>query len=213
MWCDRYTSPVFGTELVHLLAGIGLATSSGLNPWIPTLGLAVAVRVDFVEPVSGMDWLGSNAAIAAFAVLLIADFVGDKVPAVDSAVHALGAVVHPVVGGALVAAQANLLSEVHPALAWIAGGALGGTVHAARATLRPVVTLSTAGFGNTVVSLIEDAVSFVLAILAIVVPILGFLAAVGLIFVIVRKVKRRLAAANPPLSAPSSPHPPQWSGR
>jgi hypothetical protein len=200
---------VLGSEFVHLLAGLGLATSSGLNPWIPSLGLAVAIRTDLIQPVSGMDWLGSNYAIGAFLVLLIADFVGDKVPALDSAVHAVGVVVHPVVGGALVAAQATLLSDVHPALAWIAGGAVGGTIHAARATLRPAVTVSTAGVGNSIVSLIEDAVSLVLAVMAIVVPILGFMAAIAIVVMIVRRIRRR---RDEPAIEPSSPRPQRWSG-
>ena len=48
-------------------------------------------------------------------------------------------------------------------------------VHVARMSLRPVVTGLTAGLGNGPVSLIEDLLSFVLAVLAVLAPLLGLL--------------------------------------
>lgn len=182
--------------LINLLAGIGLAVGSGLNPWIPVLGVCIAARTDVIALASGMEWMGSNWAIGAAAALLILDFIGDKVPAIDSAVHVVGLVVHPVVGATVLGAQANLLSDVNPALGWAAGAALGGGVHAARSAIRPVVTATSAGVGNPIVSLIEDIVSFIMTLLAVVIPILGFVLACLLVFGITRRVLKRRAAGS-----------------
>jgi len=86
------------------------------------------------------------------------------------------------VSGAIVfGAQASLLSNSHPWAAALAGAALGGSVQAARSGFRPAVTATTAGVGNPVVSVIEDVISATLTVLAIVVPVLAFLALVGLV--------------------------------
>jgi len=47
-----------------------------------------------------------------------------------------------------------------------------GGVHAVKATARPAVTTTTAGAGNWLVSLIEDVLALIAAILSILVPIL-----------------------------------------
>jgi len=54
----------------------------------------------------------------------------------------------------------------------ILGLVLAFGVHATKATARPVVTASTGGIGNPVVSTAEDVVSLVVSILALAVPIL-----------------------------------------
>jgi hypothetical protein len=123
--------------------------------------------------------LGSTPVLIVLGVLFALDLVGDKVPALDSALHAVGLVVAPISGAIVFGAQASLLSDSHPWLAALTGAALGGTVQAARSAARPAVTATTGGIGNPVVSLIEDVVSAVLTLLAIVVPVLAFLVLVA----------------------------------
>ena len=58
-------------------------------------------------------------------------------------------------------------------LALAAGLLVAGSVHVAKAgALRPAVTATTGGAGNVPVSIAEDIVSFVLSILAVVLPVL-----------------------------------------
>ena len=54
----------------------------------------------------------------------------------------------------------------------VSGVILAGGVHALKAAVRPVVTSLTAGVANPVVSAVEDAISLVAAVLAIVAPYL-----------------------------------------
>ncbi len=156
--------------------------------------------------------LGSTPMLIVLGVLFVVDLVGDKIPAVDHVLHAIGLAVAPVSGAIVFGAQASLLSDTHPWLAALAGAALGGSVQAARSGLRPAVTATTGGVGNPVVSVVEDVISATLTILAIVVPVLAFLALVGLVVWASlwwrrwrrRRAERRLTRAGTPPPGPAA---------
>jgi hypothetical protein len=199
------------TLFTNLLGAIGLGAASGLNPWIPLLGLGVAQRSGVVELSTSFDWLGATPTLVVLGVLFVLDLIGDKVAAIDSVLHVVGLVVAPVSGAIVLSAQENLLSDSHPLLAGGLGVVLGGTVQVARGTLRPAVTATTGGLGNPVISAIEDAVSTVLTVLAVLVPVLAFLALVGLVVWAVLLV-RRWRLRRRPGGSPRSPvpEPPGW---
>lgn len=168
------------TLFTNLAGAIGLGAASGLNPWIPLLGLGIAQRTGVVELSSSFDWLGATPTLVVLVVVLVVDLIGDKVPMVDSVLHVIGLVVAPASGAVVFAAQDNLISNAHPVLAGALGVTLAGSVHVARGALRPVVTASTGGLGNPFVSTVEDATSAVVTVLAVVVPVIAVLAVVGL---------------------------------
>ena len=87
-----------------LLAGIGLAGAAGLNAWLPALVLAISSRAGGIELADPYDAIATNLGIAVLTVGFAFDFIGDKVAAFDSVLHAAGTVVHPV-AGAIVAAS------------------------------------------------------------------------------------------------------------
>lgn len=193
------------TLVANLFGAVGLGAASGLNAWIPLFGLGLAQRFGLVELSPSFDAIGSTPVLIVLGVLFALDLVGDKVPALDHLLHIVGFAVAPVSGAIVFAAQDNLVSNSHPAVAGIFGMVLGGVVHAGRASVRPVVTGTTAGFGNPVLSTIEDIVSTVLTVLAILVPVLAFVALVGLVvwaFVAVRRWRRRRLASSDLRAAP-----------
>ncbi|PKO21858.1 MAG: DUF4126 domain-containing protein, partial [Chloroflexi bacterium HGW-Chloroflexi-1] len=69
--------------------------------------------------------------------------------------------------------------DVSPILALICGLLVAGGVHAVKATARPVITATTAGIGNPVVSVIEDVVSGATTIVAVVLPAVAAAAVLG----------------------------------
>jgi len=168
------------TLFTNLAGAIGLGAASGLNPWIPLLGLSIAQRTGLVELSSSFDWLGATPTLIVLVVVFVLDLIGDKVPAIDSVLHAIGLVVAPASGAVVFAAQDNLISNAHPVLAGALGVALAGSVHAARGALRPAVTATTGGLGNPFVSALEDVVSAVVTVMAVVVPVLAMLTVIGL---------------------------------
>jgi hypothetical protein len=77
------------------------------------------------------------------------------------------------VAGAIVFAASSSIAEIHPILAMLAGLLIAGGIHAAKAAaIRPAVSATTAGAGNVPVSILEDVISTVLSILAILIPVL-----------------------------------------
>jgi hypothetical protein len=184
--------------MIESLSGIftafGLSSSAGLNAYLPLLIVALTARfTNLLNLPAPFDWLINPWVIGLLAVLLLIEIVADKVPVVDHANDVIQTVVRPAAGAILFAANANVITDVHPALALGAGIVLAGGVHAAKATVRPVVTASTGGLGNPVVSTIEDIVALVVSVMAILLPILTFFAIVVLAILIWRKWRRRKA--------------------
>lgn len=77
-----------------------------------------------------------------------------------------------------------------PVVAAIIGLLTAGIVHGAKATARPVVTATTGGLGNPVVSAVEDVAAAVTSLVAIFLPFLvavAFLAFGLLVFWVTRR--------------------------
>ena len=180
--------------LLSVFTAFGLSSSAGLNAYLPLLVVALLARfTDLITLSPPWDTLESWWVIGVLAVLLLIEILVDKVPAVDSINDAIQTFIRPVAGAVLFAASAGVISEAHPVLAMIAGLLVAGGVHAAKATARPIVTGATAGVGNPVVSTVEDVASLVLAVLAIVVPILGLLLLILVIIWFFRWRRRKRA--------------------
>ncbi|MET8425188.1 DUF4126 domain-containing protein [Nocardia sp. NPDC004860] len=158
-----------------VLGAFGLSGAAGLNAWLPLLVVGVADRAGWIDLGSSYGWLSSTPALIGIAVLLVLDLVGDKIPALDSVLHGIGTLVAPVSGAILFAAETSLSSHLPPAVAAVLGAVTAGSVHAGRTVARPLVTGTTAGVGNPVVSTAEDGVSLALTMLALVVPVVAFI--------------------------------------
>ncbi len=159
--------------LSGVLSAFGLSASAGLNAYVPLLIVSLVARfTNWIELAPPWDAMTSWWVIGALVVLGLVEFFADKIPAVNHINDALQTVVRPAAGAILFAANANVVSKIHPALAIIAGLLLAGGVHAVKSgAVRPAVTATTGGAGNVPVSLAEDILATVLSILAIVVPV------------------------------------------
>jgi hypothetical protein len=178
-------------DVTSLCAALGLSAAAGLNAWLPLFAGALAERLDLVELAQPFDDLSGTGALIVLAVLTAADFVGDKVPAVDSALHGIGTVIAPVSGAALFAGQTGADTDLPTLAAILLGGSVAASIHAGRATIRPISTVGTAGFGNPVLSLLEDLGSLGLTLAAFVIPVLAALAVVALVVLILVAWRRR----------------------
>lgn len=166
------------TGISGIAAAFGLATSAGLNAYIPLLMVALVGRLsiiadwDLLRLQEPWDALTSWWIIALLAVLLLIEVAVDKIPAADTANDVIQTVIRPAAGAIVFAANANVITDLHPILALACGLFLAGGVHAAKATARPVVTATTAGVGNPLVSLAEDILATIISFLSIVIPLL-----------------------------------------
>ncbi|MDQ3822832.1 MAG: DUF4126 domain-containing protein [Actinomycetota bacterium] len=168
------------TAIGSLLAAFGLSGAAGLNPWLPLFASALLQRLDVVELGAPFAELSRDGWLAALGVLMVLDFVGDKIPVVDHALHMVGTVIAPASGAVLFTGQTGLETDI-PSLAAIVLGALtAGSIHLGRATARPASTAATGGVGNPVLSFAEDVGSGLLTAIAFVLPILAVVLVVAL---------------------------------
>ncbi|WES65599.1 DUF4126 domain-containing protein [Microbacter sp. GSS18] len=191
--------------MVEFLVGTGLATAAGLNAWMPLLVLGLADRllpaVTVPEP---WAWLSSDIALWIMGALLVVEIVADKIPAVDSVNDAIQTFIRPASGGIVfgAGASAETLRVEDPAAfftetAWapiVTGIVIALAVHGVKATVRPAANVATGGLAAPVLSAVEDVSSFVLAVLAIVLPVLAvalIVAAAIAVAVVLRRRRRR----------------------
>ena len=160
--------------LSNIATSFGLASSAGLNAYLPLLIVALTARFTTLLTLNPpFNALTDNLVIGVLVVLLLIETFVDKVPAVDTINDAIQTFVRPVAGAILFAANASVISDMSPALAVVCGLVLAGGVHAVKATVRPVVTASTGGLGNPVVSTAEDVASAAVTVTAILWPLVG----------------------------------------
>lgn len=182
--------------LSGLLSSLGLSGAAGLNAYIPLLVVGLLARFGVLDLAAPYDLLANPWVLLGVGVVGLLDFVGDKIPGVDHALHLAGGVVNAAAGAVLFAAQSGI-AEVPPALSLALGLIVAGGVHAGRAAVRPVATATTGGLANPVLSAAEDTASFGLSVLAIFAPVLALLGLVGVLAFAARlwtRVRGRRAA-------------------
>ena len=163
------------TAAGSLLAAFGLAGAAGLNAWIPLLAAGLLDRAGQLQLAEPYDAIATTPGLIVLGTLFVLDFVGDKVPAIDSLLHAVGTVVHPASGAIVFAGPTETPTDIPSIVLFALGASVAGSLHATRATIRPASTTLTAGAGNPVLSLGEDLSSAALSVLAVLAPLVGFL--------------------------------------
>jgi hypothetical protein len=181
--------------LPSLALGIALAACAGLRAWLPLLLASLLARAGWLDLGPSFQFLASNKALLLFAVATVIEIVGDKVPVVDHALDAIGTPLRPAAGALLAASVMGHVSD--PLTALVLGTAVGAPAalvpHVAKTALRAASTTFTGGLANPILSLIEDGVSFVLFVLAVLVP----LVVVGLLALALLLITRRLRHFSP----------------
>lgn len=183
-----------------LLTGLGLASSAGLNAYLPLLILALADRFSSAVTLERpYDLLSSTWGIAIVTLLLTLEVVVDKVPGLDHANDLIQSAIRPAAGAVLAMAATSDVAALNPVVSLVLGLLVAGGVHTAKATARPVVTLTTGGLGNPLVSIVEDGVAAVASVLAVFLPLaaLGFILLAGICLAwAYRRLRRR--SPSPP---------------
>ncbi|MEV4219467.1 DUF4126 domain-containing protein [Nonomuraea sp. NPDC049725] len=166
--------------MLAALTGLGLSTAAGLNAYIPLLVVGVLANLtDRVRLPDGYAWLSHWGVLAIIAVLLAAEMVLDKVPAVDTVNDLIQTVVRPASGGVVFSAtsaaaeldRSTWMTE-NPWASWLLGIVVALAVHALKTAARPVVNAGTAGAGAPVASVAEDTGALGMSLVAIFLPLL-----------------------------------------
>lgn len=182
-------------DIVAFGTPFGLAFASGLNAYLPMLSFALSVRWFHMYKLNPhFAFVTQTWFIAALVFLALLDFVADKIPFIDhvwNAVHSVirpfaGAVVaivatshaltttpilsaadHLASGAAMVPLSVLPITGVGLLVVFIIGGVLAALAHSTKSTARFVSTLTTAGFLNGVLSLVEDVLVVIVILLSL----------------------------------------------
>ncbi|MBB6119231.1 DUF4126 domain-containing protein [Nocardiopsis algeriensis] len=205
--------------MLSALTGIGLSSAAGLNAYIPLLLVGLVARFTDLLPLGeAWTWLEHPATLVTLAVLLVVEFLADKFPVVDSVNDVLQTVVRPTAGGITFGAGASTVelaeitgaasgAEAGSGVSWgaVAAGVLVALAfHVLKSLGRVVGNTVSGGCAAPVLSFLEDAVSLLTALLAILVPVL-VLVVVPLMVgagVWAARRRRRLPEEGPPAPAP-----------
>jgi len=162
-----------GPLAFQVAMGIGLAASAGLRAFLPLLVISIAGKVGWVPLADRFEWLATWPAVIVFGVAVVMELLSDKIPLIDNLLDTLQVWIKPVVGALLAVA---VLTELEPlpatVLGIMAGASSAGIVHIVKAKARLLSSALTAGIGNPILSLIEDAVALIGSVLSVIVPFL-----------------------------------------
>jgi hypothetical protein len=160
--------------LLGIFSAFGLSASAGLNAYIPLFVIGVIAHyTDWFKLAAPFDTLANPWILVLLGVLIIIEFLADKVPAINHINDLIQTFIRPTAGAIAFAAAAKVLTEVSPVLSLACGLLIAGSIHVAKAGIfRPAVTATTGGAGNVPVSIAEDVISTITSVLAILVPVI-----------------------------------------
>ena len=166
-----------------------LTATTGLRAALTLLAIAVGAHYGWIDLSPRMAWLGSPVALAVLAVLTALDFIGDKVPAVDNAMHAVQTFFKPAAGAIAAAAVVPGADDPATVALMLLGGGNALAVHGLDASTRLASTAFTGGIMNPLLSALGDltalggiSLAFVLPVVAAVLVVLATLVLVWIVF-------------------------------
>lgn len=178
--------------MYELLSGLGLALPAGLNAYIPLLGVALADRyTGLLQLAAPYDIVSSPGVILLLVALLLLEVIADKVPVIDHFNDVVQTAVRPASGAIVMMATTDATGTINPVVAMSGGLLLAGTVHFLKASFRTLVTASTGGIGNPIVSSAEDGAAIGLTLLALIAPIAIAVVLILLLLAVLWVLRRR----------------------
>lgn len=176
------------------LMGLGLSAACGFRIFVPLLIASIAARAGMATIAPGFSWMGSDIAIATFAIATVLEICAYYVPWLDNLLDTI-ATPCAIIAGTLL--SATFITGLDPTLKWtlsvVAGGGAAGVVQAMTVTTRFVSTSITGGLGNWVVATCEALLAMAMSILAIVLPILAIFGITTVLLYVVTRLMRRRA--------------------
>jgi hypothetical protein len=168
--------------LLSICAGIGLSAACGFRVFVPLLVLSVGAMTGHIHIAQSFAWIGSKPALIAFSVATVLEIGAYYIPFLDNLLDSI-ATPSATIAGILV--TASVMADVDPMWRWtlavIAGGGIATSTQLATTKVRLASTTTTAGLANHVLATGEAIFSTALSVLAIVLPIIAFGMALGIL--------------------------------
>jgi Domain of unknown function (DUF4126) len=185
--------------ILSLLVGIGLSAACGFRVFVPLLVVSIASHAGHLTLAPGFAWMGSDAALVAFAVATVLEIAAYYVPWLDNLLDTM-ATPAAIVAGTIV--TASVVTGMSPLLKWtlavIAGGGAAGLVQGTTILTRGASSLGTGGLANPILATAELGGSIVTSVVSLFWPILALILIVAILFFagwrLLRKRSRPAAA-------------------
>lgn len=186
-----------------LSLALGTAWTSGINLYATVSVLGLLQKFGAAKLPGGLDVLDNWWIIGVAGGLYAVEFFADKIPYVDSIWDVIHTFIRVPAGAIVAYAATNQLDPSITIPATLVGGGLAFGSHGTKAALRVGANMSPEPVSNWVLSLVEDVIAFVGAVLAVFAPVI--IAIVLIIFTIFvlwffpkvyRAVRRMFAAAG-----------------
>jgi hypothetical protein len=175
--------------LLSVGVGLALAAAAGLRVFVPLLAVSLAARYGWVELSPTFAFLGTTPASVALGTAAVLEVAAYYVPFFDNVLDALAAPVAVLAG---IVASAAVLTDLPPwlqyTIAIVGAGSTAGVVHAVTSVTRLKSSAATAGLANPILATVELAGSVFIAVLALVAPFLALVAAVLIVWLVVKRV-------------------------
>lgn len=183
--------------IISICLGIGLAASVGFRVFLPLFVLSLASYFEVWELNASWLWIGSLTAVITFGVATLIEILAYYIPFVDNLLDTIAIPLATIAGTAvMVSTVADLNPVISWALAIIAGGGTAAAIKSTATASRATSTVSTAGFGNPLISTVETGASLIISIFSIFLPIFAFVLVV-LILIVIFKLYKKFKQSNP----------------
>ena len=135
----------------------GLAWASGLRLYLTLFAIGLLSHFQLVVLPPALDVLGQPWVLTASGIMVIVEFLTDKLPGFDSVWDGVHTFIRIPAGAILAGAAVGYADPVLVAVAAILGGAIASGAHLAKAGTRALINTSPEPFSNWTASLSEDA--------------------------------------------------------
>jgi hypothetical protein len=139
------------------LAG-GLSWASGLRLYMTLFMAGAMARAGWLELPSALQVLASPWVLGVTGLLLVVEFLADKIPGVDSAWDAIQTFIRIPAGAILSVAALGQMDPAWTTIAALLGGTLAAGAHFTKAGSRALINTSPEPFSNWAASFSEEAV-------------------------------------------------------
>ncbi|WP_179353552.1 DUF4126 domain-containing protein [Winogradskyella vidalii] len=177
--------------ILSVFLGVGLSASVGFRVFFPLFALSLAAYFDIWELNESWLWIGSTSAVITLGIATIVEIGAYYIPVIDNALDTIAIPLATVAGTAvMVSTVADLSPVITWALAIIAGGGTAAAVKSSASATRLGSTVSTAGFGNPIISTFETGTAVVMSIISIFLPILAIFLVLFIFYIIFKLYKK-----------------------
>jgi hypothetical protein len=158
--------------LATLSLALGTAWTSGINLYATVSVLGLLQKFGATKLPGGLDVLDNWWIIGVAGFLYLIEFFADKIPYVDSVWDVVHTFIRVPAGAIVAYAATNEMDASVGVIATLLGGGLAFSSHGTKAALRAGANLSPEPVSNWILSLVEDVIAFVGAMLAVFAPVL-----------------------------------------